>query len=89
MSADPAFGSLSQAENCTLGRRALGYCTLSAYASDITPAYFQYFSDPKLGGKPMEDYCPIWSAYNNWDCRYPPDDQLSLVDAAAARRLKV
>mmetsp|Transcript_22407 Transcript_22407/g.50613 ORF Transcript_22407/g.50613 Transcript_22407/m.50613 type:complete len:646 (-) Transcript_22407:338-2275(-) len=60
-------------EGCTLGRRALGFCTLARGEMNV-PAEFRYFADPKLGGKELEDYCPIWQAYNDWDCRFAPGD---------------
>ena len=43
--ADGALG-----EGCTLGRRALGFCTLTDTGSEI-PAQYQYFPDARLGGK--------------------------------------
>lgn len=63
----------SPAEGCTLGRQALGFCTLSE-AWNSLPPQFQYFANPRLGGKRMEDYCPIWQPYKDWDCRFLPSD---------------
>eukprot|EP00966_Prymnesium_polylepis_P307755 7111753-Prymnesium_polylepis.1 len=63
----------SPAEGCTLGRRALGFCTLVDTGQTIAPQY-QYFPNPQLGGKEMEDFCPLWEAYNGWDCRFAPAD---------------
>lgn len=61
------------AEGCTLGRLAVGRCTLREHASPVPPPY-RYFGDslPSLGGNAMEDYCPITEAYLDWDCRAPP-----------------
>jgi len=74
-------GALS--EGCTLGRRALGFCTLTQMDADV-PVEFQYFSNPRLGGKVMEDYCPVWQAYNDWDCRFAPADPTRAASIAAS-----
>jgi hypothetical protein len=47
-----------------LGRRALGFCTLARGEMNV-PAEFRYFADPKLGGKELEDYCPIWQVHTH------------------------
>ncbi|KAL4150737.1 hypothetical protein PRNP1_010134 [Phytophthora ramorum] len=46
-----------------------GYCNVASYSSSI-PAGFQYFQDPKFGGRDAyADYCPFYRGYNNGDCR--------------------
>lgn len=58
------------AGGCTLGREAVGYCTLSTYSAPLPPQ-FQYFKgQPNLGGNPPEDYCPRWASYSNYHCRW-------------------
>ena len=72
------------AEGCTVGRVALGYCTLGQYSGK--PADFrQYVGLPEnAGGRPTEDYCPITAPYRDWDCRYPPRELDNALTAAAA-----
>ena len=74
----------SGAEGCTLGRLAVGHCTLREHTSDV-PAPFNYFGlAPKLGGRPMEDYCPLVEPFTDWDCRIP-SSSASAADAEATR----
>ena len=66
---DEAITASIGTEGCTLGRLAVGHCTLYEHSLDL-PSAFQYFpSQPKLGGRAMEDYCPLWEPFTNWDCR--------------------
>ena len=60
------------AEGCTLGRLAVGHCTLREHSSAV-PSEYRYFgpSMPNFGGRPMEDYCPLMTEYVDWDCRMP------------------
>lgn len=76
-----------QQDSCTVGRRAVGYCTLQEYEQNVPPQY-RLFQNPKLGGKPLEDYCPRWSAYNNWDCQYSPSDTANAALAVQAAAQK-
>lgn len=56
-------------EACTSDYNAKGYCNVAEYSSSI-PAGFQYFQDPKFGGRDTyADYCPFYRAYSNGDCR--------------------
>ena len=50
------------------------------------PAQYQYFPNGRLGGKAMEDYCPVWQAYEDWDCRFATADPTKAlrIDKAAA-----
>ena len=67
--ADPRDTSLSladqrsaiDAEGCTLGRMAVGHCSLREHDTAL-PAQFRYFAGEelaRLGGHAMEDYCPV------------------------------
>lgn len=54
---------------CTADYSSKGYCNVASYSSSI-PAGFQYFQDPKFGGRDSyADYCPFYRAYSNGDCR--------------------
>ena len=59
---------------CTVGRVSVGYCSYSTYSSSLPPQ-FQYFAGmPNVGGNAAEDFCPIWSSYSNYQCRYDTAD---------------
>ena len=45
-------------EGCTAGHLAKGECYLGKYEETL-PKRFQYFSEPKAGGFPSADYCPV------------------------------
>ncbi|DAZ94498.1 TPA: hypothetical protein N0F65_011851 [Lagenidium giganteum] len=54
---------------CTADYTSKGYCNVAEYSSSI-PSGFQYFQDPKFGGRDSyADYCPFYRAYSNGDCR--------------------
>ena len=53
---------------CTSSHTSKGFCYIAQYSSDL-PTRFQYFSNSKVGGKIMTDYCPI-SFYNKADDNY-------------------
>ena len=53
---------------CTGSHTSKGSCYIAEYRSAL-PTSFQYFSNPKVGGKVMTDYCPI-SFYNKADDNY-------------------
>uniref|UniRef100_A0A7S2G2H4 Leishmanolysin-like peptidase n=1 Tax=Haptolina brevifila TaxID=156173 RepID=A0A7S2G2H4_9EUKA len=81
--ADPSTGDAEQtevqsAEACTVDRMAVGRCTLRQHTSPIPPP-FRYFGDPSLGGRPIEDYCPVVSPFPGWDCRTLPHATTSEV----------
>ena len=60
----------SKVSQCTLGRMAVGHCTLKQHPYALEPQ-FQYFADaPSWGGFAAEDYCPVWTSYNNYDCSW-------------------
>lgn len=45
--------------SCTSDRLGVGRCILTSHKSNL-PTYFQYFSDPRLGGPdPLMDFCPV------------------------------
>ena len=49
--------------------RGRGYCDLATYSGAITPNYYQYFTDSKLGGRESYmDYCPMYKPYSNTPC---------------------
>ncbi len=77
------------AESCTVGRRAVGRCTLREFDAAL-PLSFRYFAaQPSLGGRAMEDYCPVSAPASGWDCRVPPHPdsaEAADVDEAATRR---
>jgi hypothetical protein len=52
---------------CTGSHTSKGSCYMTEYNS--IPTYFQYFSNPRIGGKIMTDYCPI-SFYSKSDNYY-------------------
>lgn len=45
-------------KSCTSGRLSKTIYKLTFYDEDI-PLLYQYFSDPKLGGLPLANYCPV------------------------------
>lgn len=54
---------------CTADFASKGYCNVATYSSSI-PAGFQYFQDPRFGGRDTyADYCPLIRGYSNGDCR--------------------
>lgn len=57
----------TRASVCTTSHMAYGTCTIYTYTSDL-PSYFQYFSDPKVGGDQFLDYCPTIRGYSNGRC---------------------
>jgi hypothetical protein len=70
---------------CTAGCLSRGICYISQYESDIEINY-QYFTNPKLGGFILADYCPVaavptnTSNFYSYSCssglsRYPQDMQ--------------
>lgn len=77
------------AESCTVGRRAVGRCTLREF-DEALPQGFRYFAAlPSLGGRAMEDYCPVVAPSGGWDCQVPPhpsSPQAESVHEAALRR---
>ena len=65
------------AEGCTLGRIAVGHCSLTLHTSPVPPPFQYIDADPRFGGGAYEDYCPIMHAYSNGDCRVPTATSLS------------
>jgi leishmanolysin len=64
-------------EACTADFKAAGACAVSRYDSDL-PSYFQYFSDPTLGGPAFFDGCPYVQGYSNLVCtdtKTPTDNE--------------
>ena len=53
---------------CTGSHTSKGFCYMAQYSSNL-PTSFRYFSNSKIGGKIMADYCPI-SFYNKADNNY-------------------
>ena len=71
LSDDPA--AAIDRDGCTAGRIAVGHCTLTRHAAAV-PDDFRYFpGHPQLGGRPMDDYCPLVAPYTGWDCRVAPE----------------
>ncbi len=70
---------------CTAGLRAVGHCSLTRHRSEIE-AQFQYFSDPEMGGEMLDDYCPVWTAYSNYDCGFVGPTATEAAFAAQAAR---
>jgi leishmanolysin len=73
--ASGGFGTLfcnetnSNVDLCTFNRKAVGYCNVGTFPSSTIPSYWQYFSNPNLGGSgTFMDYCPIVAAYSNRIC---------------------
>ncbi len=54
---------------CTHDYRSKAYCNLIKSASTF-PSYFQYFSDPTVGGSDSYmDSCPVYKDFADGDCR--------------------
>ena len=53
---------------CTGSLTSKGLCYIIKYKNDLQTNY-RYFSDPKIGGKIMTDYCPI-SFFREYDDNY-------------------
>ena len=45
--------------SCSSGRLSRTIHKLYAYDSDISPSEYQYFSNKKVGGIPLTNYCPV------------------------------
>ena len=57
-------------EGCTFDNLQRGSCRMTRLSGTSVPSYFQYFSDPELfGRKSIMDFCPIYEAFSNGDCR--------------------
>ena len=52
------FCDTANAAMCSSSRTLKSSCYLTTYTSSIPTAY-QYFSDPRKGGFPAADYCPV------------------------------
>lgn len=48
----------SQEPFCTAGHLSKGHCYMAKYNSNLA-SYYQYFSEPNVGGYAPADYCPI------------------------------
>ncbi|XP_050340149.1 leishmanolysin homolog [Bactrocera neohumeralis] len=72
---------------CNPDRTALGYCPVSPSADP--PSYFQYFSNPNLGGSQSADYCPIVNAYTNTDCASGDSASMPIHSLAAQRAVSM
>ena len=53
-------------QKCDFSHLSIGYCAIYEYSS--IPSQYQYFSNPRYGGDPYLDYCPVVN-YNNIHCR--------------------
>ena len=54
--------------SCSSGRLSRTIYKLYAYDSDISPSEYQYFSNKKVGGIPLTNYCPV--------SEYPSSDSI-------------
>ena len=54
--------------SCSSGRLSRTIHKLYAYDSDISPSEYQYFSNKKVGGIPLTNYCPV--------SEYPSSDSI-------------
>ena len=90
------FCTEERAEGCSLGRTSVSYCNLQEYDAPL-PLQYRYFqhaadfrTDPERtvtpshmgGGDALDDYCPTWVPYSNWDCRAPGSRPEDVVTAA-------
>ncbi|CCD19866.1 major surface protease gp63, (fragment), partial [Trypanosoma vivax Y486] len=62
------FSSLSD-EQCTHDRLGIGYCGVFEHNEDI-PKEYRYFSNPRLGGEVMSDYCPTVAKNVGRNCEH-------------------
>ena len=77
------FCTEAGAEGCSLGRTSVSYCNLQEYTAPLPPQYRYFQEQPKLGGgDALDDYCPTWVPYSNWDCRAPGSRPEDVVTAA-------
>ena len=82
---DDEQAAATGAGGCTAGRQAIGRCTLRQH-DDALPAWGRYFAQqPSLGGRAMEDYCPLVAPVLHGSCALP-DSTASATSAAAAMR---
>ena len=49
--------------SCTSGRQSRAYHSI--YTHEIIPEYFQYYSEPYLGGRASADFCPVSQENSN------------------------
>ena len=61
--------SQEPAKSCTFDRRSIGYCNTQTYSAPLD-CWFQYFSDPRVGGVEFVDKCPYVVTYSNRGCAY-------------------
>ncbi|CCD19977.1 major surface protease gp63 [Trypanosoma vivax Y486] len=62
------FSSLSD-EQCTHDRLGIGFCGVFEHNEDI-PKEYRYFSNPRLGGEVMSDYCPTVAKNVGRNCEH-------------------
>ena len=51
---------------CSGSHTSKGLCYIIKYNNDV-PEQYQYYSEPKAGGKPIVDYCPVSFYYQSED----------------------
>ncbi|KAH8616378.1 putative Leishmanolysin [Trypanosoma vivax] len=56
-------------EQCTHDRLGIGYCGVFEHNEDI-PKEYRYFSNPRLGGEVMSDYCPTVTKNVGRNCEH-------------------
>ena len=61
------FDDDSTAWRCSDDLKKVGFCDVTTYSSDL-PTYFQYYSDPRKGGRLFFDGCPWVSNFANRIC---------------------
>ncbi|KAK7199566.1 Leishmanolysin [Novymonas esmeraldas] len=72
---------------CTSDRLGIGYCTVSTSTSALPP-YFQYFSNPTLGGNDAQmDYCPYVQAYSDTNCTDASGELIGIMYGVMSRCL--
>nr|AAA29243.1 major surface glycoprotein [Leishmania guyanensis] len=64
---------------CPTDRLRIGKCAISTYSTPL-PTYFQYFTNPALGGlSAFLDYCPFIVGYSNGACNQDPSTAPALL----------
>jgi leishmanolysin len=64
---DPGDGS---ATACTPDLKSIGFCEVTTYTDPLLPQ-FQYFSNPRFGGRIFMDGCPVVIPFSNRQCSVP------------------
>lgn len=56
-------------KKCTANHKAIGICNSYKYSTSLA-SYFQFYSDPTVGGAEYADMCPYVEGYGNRICNF-------------------